>query len=88
MFLKTVVENFLRKKKAVNQCEACGHSSWSIPSASKGGDLTLSITCDLPITPVDGVYQVPPLAVPTTIVVCTHCGYIRFFASNLIKEEI
>lgn len=86
MFLRTIVATFLTKKIASNKCEACGHSSWTIPSV--GDKLTMSITCDLPITPVDGVYQVPPLAVPATIVVCTHCGCIRFFASNLIKKEI
>ncbi len=86
MFLKTIVETFLTKKKVINKCEGCGHSSWTIPSA--GDESTMSITCDLPIAQVDGVYQVPPLAVPSTIVVCTHCGYIRFFASNLIKKEL
>ncbi len=80
------VESFLEAKEATNKCEACGRSSWGVPSA--GGNSLSSLWCDLFIAQSNGGNQIPPLAVLATIVVCTHCGHLRFFSSNLIEKEI
>lgn len=81
MILKSVVQAHL-EKKAIRQCEACGGLDWVIPSDDNISDV--SIICDLHIRQ-SKVVMLPSPSVPTIVVACTNCGYIRLFALNMIQ---
>lgn len=67
-----LIVDVLRGRSALKPCEACGKSKFTL----------LEDTAQVPISPSPGTYT--SLAVPSAVVVCDHCGHIRFHALGLL----
>lgn len=88
------VKEHIESKKALNKCDACGGLSWLIPHEED--ELTSSVTCEILIRSSKSnkdnanvknnqkILLGGPVVL-ATVVVCKHCGHIRFFSSKMIQ---
>jgi ribosomal protein L37E len=69
--------DFLTKQKVNANCEACGHNAWGIPDDD-------AATMRLPVAQPGGAVAIPGPAIPAYVVICNHCGNLRFHAVAVV----
>lgn len=71
---------FLQSKKANPNCISCGANNWTIPDDD-------SATLRLPILERGNVISMPGPAIPSYIMICGNCGFIRMHAVAIVDPE-
>jgi hypothetical protein len=77
-------ENYLAKVGARPDCEICGHNTWSMPQDEA------QILTAIPTVQImqNRLYPTMPASdIRAFMVVCLHCGNIRFHAEVVVKNQ-
>lgn len=76
------ITGYFTKVGAADACPVCRTANWTIPSLPHDGTVGL-------FTPrPDGGYLMPGGVIPTIVVACTNCGFIRLHSAAILLDKI